>query len=359
MTIEHFQPFEIEFFAGAAKDRHSFPGTTLKYDDRYKSKVNSLQTSIYRSIDAGLSALSEDTGGIYTGHDSAHFDEVIKYAYMLLGKPKIEEKTSSLAGFSPFEIYMLLMAIRIHDVGNIVGRELHETRCLEVLQEISDISDDTFEINHIVQIAQAHGGRHRIFGKDTIGALPEVSTVGSCDVRMRTLAAITRFADEICETSRRAATFLLLKDLLPEQSKIYHQYAYSIKSVSVNSDRILRLTYQIDDNLLLKTWASPKGECYLSDYILDRLEKLNTERIYYNQFVDARFQVNNIEARVQVVHGIDVKYEETIKTVKKGYPDTDTANSWRCDYSALCGKTLSEKLGVHDVATKPVCSPNT
>lgn len=351
MTTNSFQPFENEFFAAASKCRHSFPDLMLPYEQRYQTKVSSLRTSIYRNIDSGLSALSEEKGGIYTGHDSAHFEEVIKYADMLLGQPKCKENEEHLAGFTPFEIYVLLMAIRIHDVGNICGRELHETRCLEVLQEVSDISDDSFETAKIVLIAQAHGGRHRIFGKDTIGALPEVDTVGSCKLHMKALAAITRFADEICETSRRAATFLLLKGLLPAQSRIYHQYAYSIKAAIIEADRILRLTYQIDDTLLATIWQSSDGDCYLSDYILDRLAKLNTERIYYNQFVDARFQVHNIEARVQVVHGMDVKHEEIVRTVKKGYPDNDTANSWRSAYPDLCGKTLSEKLGVHHVTS--------
>lgn len=350
MTTNFFQPFENEFFTAACKARFSFPDPSLPYENRYQAKVSSLRSSIYRSIDAGLSALSDELGGIYTGHDSAHFDDVVKYAWMLLGNPKCDEASAHIAGFTPFEIYVLLMAIRIHDVGNICGRELHEMRCLEVLQEISDISDDSFETTKIVQVAQAHGGRHRLLGKDTIGALPEVDTVGSCKLHMRALAAITRFADEICETSRRASTFLLLKGLLPEKSKIYHQYAYSIKSAIVENDRILRLTYQIDDSLLNRTWEVLGGWCYLSDFILERLAKLNTERIYYNQFVDARFQVSNIEARVQVVHGMDVKHEEIVRTVRQGYPDNDTANSWRSAHPALCGKTLSEKLGVHDVA---------
>lgn len=351
MSTDSFQPFENEFFAAAAEHRHSFPDPSLPYEKRYQSKVSSLRSSIYRNIDSGLSALSKEKGGIYTGHDAAHFDDVIKYANMLLANPKRDRENGFLAGFSPFEIYVLLMAIRVHDVGNICGRDLHETRCFEVLQEISDISDDSFEINKIAMIAQAHGGTHHSFGQDTIGALPDVDNVGDCRLHMKALAAITRFADEICETSRRASKFLLQKDELPEQSQIFHQYANSIKSALIETDRVLNLTYQIDNDLLTKTWQTPKGERYLSDYILDRLEKLNTERIYYNQFVDARLQVHNVVAKIQVVHGMDVKLQEIVKTVKKGYPDNDTANSWRSEYPVLCGKTLSEKLGVRDVTS--------
>ncbi len=342
MSTSEFQPFENEFFSAASTQRHEFPDSRLQYDQRYKTKVNALRALVYPQIDSGLSALSCEKGGIYTGHDSAHFEEVIKYAYMLIGSPK----NADLAGFRPFEVYMLLMAIRIHDVGNIVGRELHETRCLEVLQEISDSADDSFEMQKIAMIAQAHGGKHRVFGKDTIGALPEIDTVVNCDVRMRALAAITRFADEICETSRRAATILLLNGKLPEISEIYHQYAYSVKAVSVGVDRTLKLTYQIDDKLLSKTWKGPNGECYLSDYILDRLEKLNLERIYYNQFVDAKLQVHNVDAKIQIVHGgMDVVFEKSVKTVKTGYPDTDVSNSWRSECSELSGKALFAKLG--------------
>lgn len=330
-------PLERAFFYAANLKPHELP-STLNYPTRYSAKVNALRTSIYPAIDGGLSALSKEKGGIYTGHDSKHFDEVVTYAGQLIG--------DAYDSFNCFELYLLLMSIRVHDVGNICGRDEHETRCLEILNEISDIADDTFEIQLISRIAGAHGGRHGVYGKDTIAGLSASEDLGSFEVRAQMLAAITRFADEICETSRRASTFLLLKNLLPEQNEIYHRYAYAVKA-SVIKDRTLHLTYQIPKSLLSETWevTSSDGETrnlYLSDYILDRLEKINTERVYYNQYVDRTFQVVNIRAKIQVVEGDrgDVVTQETVNTVSAGYPDNCHANPWRREYSKLEGPAL-------------------
>lgn len=340
MSIEEdFHPLERAFFAEAAQDPHYFP-SKHNYAERYRVKVGSLRSTIYPNIDAGLSALSNEKGGVYTGHDSSHFDEVVAYAGQLLGDFK-----DNLSGFSPYEIYLLLMAIRIHDVGNISGREMHETRCMEVLEVISDISDDAFENQQINAIARAHGGRHIEYGKDTIGALEEEVSIGCIGhVRKRALAAITRFADEICETSRRANTFLLLQRILPAQSEIYHQYAHSVKASQIAQNRELDITYQIDDTLLSKKWSFEEEDYYLADFILYRLEKLNTERLYYNQYVDAALQVPNIRAKIQIMHNHDVKHQIVIQTVINGYPDKGNVNYWRAKYSEFGGANLEARF---------------
>lgn len=332
-----YLPLEKAFFSAAANKPHDLP-PGLDYPARYKTKLNALRASVYPAIDGGLSALSKEKGGIYTGHDSKHFDEVVTYAGQLIG--------TDHGAFTPLELYLLLMSIRVHDVGNISGREAHETRCLEILNEISDLADDTFETQLISKIAEAHGGKHPTHGKDTIAGLSSFEHLSSFEVKAQTLAAITRFADEICETSRRASTFLLLKGRLPESNEIYHQYAYAVKA-SLVKERILHLTYQIPKNLLSRTWDMPVGDgtttkVYLSGYILDRLEKINTERMYYNQYVDRNFQVLNIQAKIQVVADErgDVITQQIVNTVTAGYPDNGYSNPWRRAYPQLEGPAL-------------------
>ena len=79
----------------------------------------------------------------------------------IIKKYRSEYHTSS-------EIFILLCAIQIHDIGNINGREGHETSFQETFREIAkNIIPDTVTQKNIIRIAQVHSGS--IGGsKDTI-----------------------------------------------------------------------------------------------------------------------------------------------------------------------------------------------
>ena len=94
-------------------------------------------------------------------------------------------------------MYVLLVAIHIHDLGNVYGRARHEKRLAEIMTHVgSRLGDDSVELKIIRDIAAAHGGKDS-GGRnaDTIGALQPKEPFRSEVVRMRLLAAILRFAD--------------------------------------------------------------------------------------------------------------------------------------------------------------------
>ena len=190
----------------------------------YQGIVQYLRRDVYPLIDAGLAALSEG-GGFFTLHNGSHFDEVVKYAGLLLG---CRDGSEDLRLLSAYELYVLLVAIRVHDAGNAYGREEHEKRAFQILQEMGALSGpDNIEKKMIADIAEAHGGKTPDGSKDTIGALRDPAHSGSEILRPRLLAAITRFADEICESRPRAANLLLKGGALPKQSEVFHKRSVS------------------------------------------------------------------------------------------------------------------------------------
>jgi len=150
-----------------ARDHSLFPRLKVNYFELYKGLVSHLKTSIYKDIDSGLAANSK-IPGFYTAHNAEHFDEVVHHAGMLLGVETGEEYINLTA----YETYILLVAIRVHDVGNIYGREGHEKKCFTILKNMGPISgDDDAEKKIIAKIAQAHGGKNSLGSNDTISEL--------------------------------------------------------------------------------------------------------------------------------------------------------------------------------------------
>lgn len=301
----NLQPLE-RHFSRLSKDKTSFPRIPSDYFIQYQSLVNHLKTNIYPGIDAGLSANSEKAG-YYTAHNAEHFDEVVRYAGDLLNA-----NTEDFKILNPYELYVLLVAIRIHDAGNIKGREQHEKRCFELLRSIKDLlGGDLAELKIISKIAEAHGGK--VNGdKDTIRYLDTYSVVGSTQLRPRLLAAILRFADEICENRGRAANYLLEHGTLPTQSEIYHRYAAAIGSVVFRpNESRLSINFQINIRDAVKQWGCEEridadgkkiDKVYLIDEIFDRLDKMDCERKYCNTFTRGVYAVDSIRASLTIVN---------------------------------------------------------
>ncbi|WP_158659528.1 hypothetical protein [Pseudomonas sp. PONIH3] len=112
-------------FKEVAADTPKFPRMSNDYYVQYSNFVNALRRDIYPGVDAGLAANSA-ISGYYTAHNAEHFDEVVRYAGDLLGASTTEGVSKDV--LTPYELYILLVAIRVHDVGNIEGREDHEKK---------------------------------------------------------------------------------------------------------------------------------------------------------------------------------------------------------------------------------------
>lgn len=321
----HLHPLEMVFERLATKHRSSFPNTTIDYCILYKSLVQHLRSNIYTHVDAGLAANTPEHG-LYTAHNSEHFDEVVLYAGELLG---VKEGNEDIQ-LSPYELYVLLVAIRVHDAGNIYGREEHEKKCFSVLRNCgATAGDDDAEKKIIGNIAQAHGGKTSNGDKDTIGALQPSYGISRHPIRPRLIAAIVRFADEICESRRRATNYLLKHGAMPKHSELFHRYAASITESSITlADRRLSLRYTVKLSDAVQAWgcaiAGDKTQSYLIDEILERLEKMNRERKYCNRFSKELYTIDEIRASIDVVtEDYDLVHQISVPDLYDfGYPES-------------------------------------
>ena len=352
---ENLQPLELHVKQLLESQPNSLPNRTGRYWERYTHLVASLREHVYPNVNAGLACLSKSPG-IYTDHGEHHFDEVVRYAGLLLAQPD-HIKPHDL---SPYEMYLLLCAIRLHDAGNIDGRKQHERRVTSILGQYGgNIVHDSPEFELICNIAEAHGGDNIMSGdKDTIIALPPDDTpVGGITCRPRHVAALVRFADEVCEHRGRAATHHIRNNTLPEENKLFQYYATSISgAVPDRKTKSFRLNIAIDTQYLFYKYLTPKkddgtqSEKFLIDEVRDRLTKLDRERIYCNQLLDPRLQTNQIEVQIRLMqtklignspHRGEVGKFELKIPPQSGYPDASTG--WQRKYEELTGEKIAER----------------
>jgi len=85
------------------------------------------------------------------GYGVNHVKMVMDKANSLLAKQK-----SDLIGY---ELYILLLSIHFHDLGNILGRSEHEKKIDEVIEKLGEsLPLDMVEKSFVSAIAMAHGG---------------------------------------------------------------------------------------------------------------------------------------------------------------------------------------------------------
>ena len=351
-------PLAELFRTRAAKRPTELPQMNADYFSQYEQLLNVFRTEYYPKVDAGLAANSE-APGLYTAHDSLHFDEVVLQAGDLVNAESglKGDMTQAASELNAYELYILLVAIRVHDVGNIYGREDHEKRCFQILRDIGGAAGlDDREKKAIANIAQTHGGRTSELSKDTIGQLEVRLLAANVSYRPRLLAGIVRIADEICENKRRAATVLMRAGKLPRHNEIYHQYAASLTGNRwFANDRALHLTFEPRLSEVEKPWGCEErtdtnknlvSEAYLLDEIFARLEKMDLERRYCNMFTREIFTIDAIKVTITVVTD---KHHDPIKIIKvpelsdRGYPDK-IGEGLRRDMKDYCGPNFGASL---------------
>lgn len=306
---------------------------------RYITILEHLKRDVYPYVDSGLAAKSK---GLYTLHNVEHFDEVVRYAGEML---ECGDGTQPFNALNAYEIFALLVAIRIHDAGNAFGREKHEKRALQILMDMGNAAmPDAAERKLIAAIAEAHGGRTLDDDKDTIGKLTAPDKYGNKTVRPKKLAAILRFADEICESRPRAANLLLRNNAVPRGNQVYHKYASSITSVIVtpldqtsknqtqNCPKQVELTYEFEMKDAMKQWGKQTQngieKVFLLEEIFERLEKMFQERQYCIKFMRDICNIVVVRAEIKIDREIKINkmplYEQvkfySVTSEDEGYP---------------------------------------
>ena len=257
-----------------------------------------------------------------THHGSSHVDSVISRLYTLL--------TQTNAGtLSAFEVFVLLCAAQVHDVGNIFGRNEHVRRISDAVDDVlKPVITDRVLRNIIYKIASVHGGM--IDGnEDTIFSLPSDNKHLEQWIRHKLLASLLRFADETSDDSSRADALMMgYGKLAPTtESAIHHAYSASLGSASVDKGEdghtaYVRLEHTLFEPDLTIEYAKGKGRIALIDEIFERTKKMERERLYCSKYFGAILPLTGVKLFIHICSEKNLTKSETLSYTlsESGYP---------------------------------------
>ena len=282
---------------------------------QYESKYTTLEDNVaevHRDVTPG--AVAAD-GGFLTDHGPEHIRTVIARASQLASAEKCD--------LSHYEVFLLLAAIHLHDVGNIHGRSGHQLTANDVVNWLgSSIGRDAIQRRTILQIASAHtaGDSEE---KDTIGNLSRVRYILNEYVRPRLLAAILRFADELADERSRASRYMHETNRVPHSSQVFHAFAYALHSVKIcHASREVELHFDMETSDATRKFGKEDTEVYLLDEIFSRSVKLHLERTYTMSFMRDLISIDAIRVFVEVYgDGLEPTEKIGFRLADRGYPD--------------------------------------
>jgi hypothetical protein len=251
-------------------------------------------------------------------HGPEHIAAVVERASQLLdnGKDDTDNFTYSL---NAREVFLLLNAIQVHDIGNFFGRVGHEAKVFEAVNEgLTPILFDSTEARYIYDIAHVHGGKvvykNGSTDKNTIKKIKPIITSDGYKVRLQLLAAVLRFADELADEKKRADIDSLNKGTLTKGSEVFHAFSACLDSVKVDHSKLtIEIHFKIPKNYATRKFGkliSENGddtviECYLLDEIYSRILKMHNERIYCAKFWKGMIEVDRIWVEIEFYNDIN------------------------------------------------------
>ncbi len=260
-------------------------------------------------------------------HGESHIMDVQKCAFKLM-----EHFRDCRMSF--YELYILMCAIVVHDIGNIHGREGHEEDIEKILskEENHHLIPDANERRTICRIARTHGGVYN-GSKDTISVLSEEFLLNNFTVRERLLAAILRFSDELADDCTRAESDAMENGLIKGVSRIYHIYSESLHTVRIIEKMQSRysgqtdfckvcLSYSFDSGLAYEKFDKFGNQVYLIDEIYDRTIKMERERRYCMRFMRRYIPLEKIHVNIVINDRENSLKSYPVKYVleERGYP---------------------------------------
>lgn len=309
------------------------------YVGTYRTIIKAL-IPVHKVVTAGAD-ISDGTS--LTWHDESHIKKVIMQASRLI--------SYSDAILSPMEAFALLVAIQIHDVKNVTGREEHEKRAIEIFDDlgISGVIDSILKKN-IGFIASCHAGSIVVgekVEKDKIGILGTTVFTLEKKIRLRFLAAILRLADEYSDDSERAMSFLLKVGKIKQGSIIHQKHAECLSAVAIEADSgKVDFDYHItveDAITKFPKYIKAKDtfeDVYLLDEIFERTVKSHYETIYCMRFLRPSISINKLHVTIELEHSdITRQLKITYELEEMGYPNSEL------NIIELCGVKLLKQTG--------------
>ena len=327
----------------AEVERGAMAVSTCKWID---SKMEELRKVDPQNVKDFVNEIQISEPIIYlNNHGPEHVEHVIRKVSEML-------QLFESGHLTPYEGYLLLCAIQIHDVGNIMGRKDHERRCHEILEEYcKNIIIDSTERDAIVRIAMTHSG---VFGssKDTIRALLPENYMFEAKVRERLLAALLRFGDELADDSSRVNDVIFkLKEEI-RYSEIFLRYSAALNTVKLlknpeNSKLEIRLGFMLGSKIICINFDKYDSKKLLLDEIYDRTIKMEMERRYCMRYMRPYFYIDNIRVNIDIQNDKDLLERKYIRYTleENGYPKEPKQGGIKdIDSSILSGEEFVESV---------------
>ena len=318
-----------------SRKQPDFPDT-VDYVTKYKEIISNLK-QIHEQVNAGADFTDDTT---LTRHDKSHINRVIKQISSLLCYEQ--------ADITAYEAFHLLVAVQIHDIKNIDGREEHENNAIEIFTDlnIQGLIDSRL-LKNIGFIASCHAGsflRDEKKEKDKIGYLLQAYMyTDKFQIRPQLLSALLRLADEYADESARAMSYLLKIEKVKQSSIIHQKHAESLRNVAIIADTgIVEFDYYLAKEDAIKKFPKYLKDIdswedkYLLDEIFERTVKSHYETVYCMRFLRPTISINKIKVSIEIEkskvtdNSLTLHYE----MIERGYPN-DSLN-----ILDLCGESL-------------------
>ncbi|MBV7270665.1 HD domain-containing protein [Winogradskyella luteola] len=298
MDIEYNESIESEFLK-FNDDLRGFP-LDNNYVRIYEDFKDKFDKEVHPEIKTKILEIEKE--GYYNDHGVDHIRMVIQRVSWLLNNLNVSfvKEESNKFYISPYELFILLVAIQLHDTGHLIAsRKEHARKGAELLTKFDNGKIlSSGERQTISNIAKAHGGKD-----DPIGKLPIDDDISHKTIRPQFLAALLRLGDELSEDQTRASNFLLDIDEMVPTSIIYHLYSASLQSVKINGNE-LKLKFYISDEVLIKKYQvqTKDGiiEKFLLDEVYDRTFKTFTESLYCSRFLPEKCRINSVKVNINL-----------------------------------------------------------
>ena len=265
-----------------------FPNGKGNILDLYHKFEEEMNHKWHPNVNLGA-AVSGDK--LLTDHGVEHVKSVISHAKDIL---------ADIERLNGYEIYLLLVSIHFHDLGNISGREQHEQKIAEIIDGMGNgLPLDTSEKELVTSIATAHGGYidKCTRNKDTIRQVSSDTYYDGISIRPKALASILRFADEISDDLNRS-DFNGIK--IPHENEVYHEYSKALTPVSILGDTI-RFKFRIAYDLTQKKIGKGNEEVFLYDEILERMSKCMRELEYCRKYANGLIRPTTLDITIDVL----------------------------------------------------------
>ncbi|WP_027053695.1 hypothetical protein [Mesorhizobium erdmanii] len=321
MSVAVSAPLERLLKEDSETQPEAFPNREGGYFDVYKNMKRVLSEKFYSVAGAGLAKDSHR----FTKHDISHVDDVIHTAGRMLGFESAASTPVRRDKLEPFEVFVLLTAILLHDAGNAIARDGHERSVGKIFKEISAATTlVSLEKKVITSIARAHGGKLANGDKDTIPNLitEDAPKIGGFRVHARRLAALLRLADELSEGPNRVDHVALAGDaVVSDESVLANLYCRCINPSIDYSGSVFQLSFHVEKEDLNRVFTRLDGrEMTFIDYIAERLEKCECERRYCNRYLAGFASYNRMSVKLFILEDDEERLEASFFFEEKGYP---------------------------------------